>query len=382
MSGRAMKTQLALPTGIKKLTNIAVVRLKKHGVRFEIACYKNTAGAWRDGFEKDIDNVLQTTQIYNNVSKGVFAKEEDLLKAFGSADEKVVARLILETGEVQVSDKERKNTFDNIFRDAVNVLVDKCVNPETNRPYPPGMIERALREVHFQVDPTKSAKQQALAALPRLQKVFPIKRAEMRFRLTVPTLDLASATQDMLANENATIEKQTECEIVCTADPSVYRSLDKFAKETSVQLEVVTMAVMEGGVSETFHEMESTRGGAASASGAGDGDGAYAMRDMDGALAGAVPGGDGEAKMAKAAAAPVEVFYPRGPIAGMPEEHASRRDRFVCIDEIQGGWLVELRRRGGSSVVDAVFFSPDGVLHKSFAEARREAMRAKREGAA
>ncbi|ACO63081.1 predicted protein, partial [Micromonas commoda] len=181
-----MKTQLALPTGIKKLTNIAVVRLKKHGVRFEIACYKNTVGAWRDGFEKDIDNVLQTTQIYNNVSKGIFAKEEDLLKAFGSADEKVVAKLILETGEVQVSDKERKNTFDNIFRDAVNVLVDKCVNPETNRPYPPGMIERALREVHFQVDPTKSAKQQALAALPRLQKVFPIKRAAMRFRFTVP----------------------------------------------------------------------------------------------------------------------------------------------------------------------------------------------------
>ena len=40
MSGRASVTQLALPTGIKKLTNIAVVRLKKHGVRFEIACYK------------------------------------------------------------------------------------------------------------------------------------------------------------------------------------------------------------------------------------------------------------------------------------------------------------------------------------------------------
>lgn len=397
-----MKTQLALPTGIKKLTNIAVVRLKKHGVRFEIACYKNTVGAWRDGFEKDIDNVLQTTQIYNNVSKGIFAKEEDLLKAFGSADEKVVAKLILETGEVQVSDKERKNTFDNIFRDAVNVLVDKCVNPETNRPYPPGMIERALREVHFQVDPTKSAKQQALAALPRLQKVFPIKRAAMRFRLTVPA-ERAQATLDVLLGENATIEEQTESEIVCTADPSVYRTLDKFAKDTSVQLEVVTMAVMEGGVSETFGE---TRG-AERVSGSGDVNadgrrnvGAYAMRDLEGALAGAVPGGDGEAKMARAkivarrdaavgerdgsadgSAAGVEVLYPRGPIAGLPDEHASRRDRFAPIDEIQGGWRVELRRRGGSSVVDAVFFSPDGVLHKSFADARREAMRAKREGA-
>ena len=123
-----------------------------------------------------------------------------------------------------------------------------------------------------------------------------------------------------------------------------------------------------------------------------------------GALAGAVPGGDGEAKMARAkivarrdascvgerdgssgsAANPgpgVEVLYPRGPIAGVPDEHASRRERFAPIDEIQGGWLVELRRRVGSSVVDAVFFSPDGVLHKSFADARREAMRAKREEA-
>ena len=82
MSGRPMKAQLSLTTGIKKLTNIAVVRLKKAGVRFEIACYKNTVVAWRDGFEKDLDNVLQTTKVYNNVSKGVFAKEEDLLRAF------------------------------------------------------------------------------------------------------------------------------------------------------------------------------------------------------------------------------------------------------------------------------------------------------------
>ena len=324
-------------------------------------------GAWRDGFEKDIDNVLQTTQIYNNVSKGIFAKEEDLLKAFGSADEKVVAKLILETGEVQVSDKERKNTFDNIFRDAVNVLVDKCVNPETNRPYPPGMIERALREVHFQVDPTKSAKQQALAALPRLRKVFPIKRAAMRFRFTVPDKERAQATLDMLLGEGATIEEQTGSEIVCTADPSVYRTLDKFAKDTSVQLEVVTMAVMEGGVSETFQETARGVSGSGDVNADGRNVGAYAMRDLEGALAGAVPGGDGEAKMARAkivarrdaavgerdgsadgSAAGVEVLYPRGPIAGLPDEHASRRDRFAPIDEIQGELRVEL---GGAGFV-------------------------------
>ena len=35
--------------GQKRLTNIAVVRLKKGGQRFEIACYKNKVQDWRTG---------------------------------------------------------------------------------------------------------------------------------------------------------------------------------------------------------------------------------------------------------------------------------------------------------------------------------------------
>ena len=35
--------------GQKRLTNIAVVRIKKHGKRFEIACYKNKVVNWRNG---------------------------------------------------------------------------------------------------------------------------------------------------------------------------------------------------------------------------------------------------------------------------------------------------------------------------------------------
>jgi hypothetical protein len=29
-------------------TNVSVVRMKKNGCRFEIACYRNTVMAWRD----------------------------------------------------------------------------------------------------------------------------------------------------------------------------------------------------------------------------------------------------------------------------------------------------------------------------------------------
>lgn len=36
------------PTNQKRLTNIAVVRLKKAGKRFEIACYPNKVTSWRN----------------------------------------------------------------------------------------------------------------------------------------------------------------------------------------------------------------------------------------------------------------------------------------------------------------------------------------------
>jgi hypothetical protein len=55
------------------------------------------------------------------------------------------------------------------------------------------------------------------------------------------------------------------------------------------------------------------------------------------------------------------VVYARGPVAGLPEEHASRRERFAELDSLQPGWQVELRSRGAGGTVDAVFFTPAGT---------------------
>ena len=54
---------------------------------------------------------------------------------------------------LQVSDRERAVVYDTLFRDAAHVLVDKCVNPASGRPYTLGVIERALKDIHFVVDP-------------------------------------------------------------------------------------------------------------------------------------------------------------------------------------------------------------------------------------
>jgi ribosome maturation protein SDO1 len=65
-----------------------------------------------------------------------------------------------------VSDKERDVELSSMFKDVASIIAEKCVNPGTQRPYTISMIERALKDVHFSVDPKRGAKQQALHVCP------------------------------------------------------------------------------------------------------------------------------------------------------------------------------------------------------------------------
>lgn len=47
-----------------------------------------------------------------------------------------------------------------MFRDIATIVADKCVNPETKRPYTVILIERAMKDIHYSVKPNKSTKQQ------------------------------------------------------------------------------------------------------------------------------------------------------------------------------------------------------------------------------
>ena len=128
------------PVNQVRLTNVAYVRLNKAGKRFEIACYRNKALNWRSKVETDINEVLQIDSVFANVSKGMLANEKDIQAAFGTTDKKLVCIEILNKGELQVSDQERVALQEGAFKDIANIVVDKTVNPETDRPYTVSMI--------------------------------------------------------------------------------------------------------------------------------------------------------------------------------------------------------------------------------------------------
>lgn len=206
----------------------------------------------RSGAEKDLDEVLQTNTVFVNVSKGQVAKKEDLSNAFGTDDLTEICKQILSKGELQVSDRERQSQLEQMFRDIATIVAEKCVNPETKRPYTVSLIERAMKDIHFSVKANKSTKQQALEVIKQLKESIQIQRAHMRLRFVLPAKDgkrLKEKLRPLIkAVEDEDFDDQLE--MVCLIDPGCFREIDELIRcETKGKgtLEVLSLKDVEEG---------------------------------------------------------------------------------------------------------------------------------------
>lgn len=113
------------------------------------------------------------------------AKKEDLMKAFGKDDTTEICKEILSKGELQVSEKERHANLESMFKEIATMVADKCVNPESNRPYPVTIVEKAMKDAHYSIKPNKNVKSQALDVIKLLKEHIPIEKAQMRVKISV-----------------------------------------------------------------------------------------------------------------------------------------------------------------------------------------------------
>ena len=234
--------RITTPQNQQLLTNVAVVRMKRGGKRFEIAAYPNQVQAWRSGVETDLSEVLQTDRVYTNVSHGKFAKKQDLLKSFGTDNEEEVCKMVLEKGEIQISAAERQLTLDRLFKEVAAVVAEKCINTETSLPLTATYVERAMKELNFNLNPSRPAKQQALVVIAALKDNLPVQRARMRLRLSAAD---AAVVQARLQADGAACKLEPvagEDRAMVVIDPGSYRAVDEVA---SGEVEIIDTAVVD-----------------------------------------------------------------------------------------------------------------------------------------
>ncbi|VDO04709.1 unnamed protein product, partial [Rodentolepis nana] len=137
--------------------------------------------------EPNIDEVVQTHEVFANVSKGQLAKKSELFQDFETEDVEEIILKLLQEGEIPVSEMERKSISESLSRDIAKIISEKCVNTETNRPYTVTMIEKMMKECHINLQPNKSAKHQALKAIEKLMESgkYKIKPAMMEIVISL-----------------------------------------------------------------------------------------------------------------------------------------------------------------------------------------------------
>ncbi|KAF0992207.1 hypothetical protein HZS_6296, partial [Henneguya salminicola] len=151
---------LFTPTNQIRFTNVAIVRHKVNGKKFEIACYRNKIAGWRSGIETRLEDVIQSNQIFKDVSSGSIVTRKEILECYGTEDIVTVIKLILEKGSFQMSDKEREEALANMFKEIASQIHLIIVSSKTKLPYPQSIIEKAMKEVHFKVNLNQPFKKQ------------------------------------------------------------------------------------------------------------------------------------------------------------------------------------------------------------------------------
>lgn len=190
--------------------------------------------------EKDLDEVIQIESVFLNVSKGQVASNEDLKKAFGTTDTHEVLLEILKKGELQVGEKERSHELSNLWVEIATIVAQKCVEPSSQKPYTVGMIEKAMKDAHYSVKPSKSAKMQALDVIKLLQskEIIPLERAQMRVSVTMTAKEGKRLKEKVLPLFSHIEEEDWDdaWEIVGTIDPGSLRQINTLF-ETEVKSE-------------------------------------------------------------------------------------------------------------------------------------------------
>ncbi|KII61416.1 Ribosome maturation protein SBDS [Thelohanellus kitauei] len=227
-------TSIFTPTNQIRFTNVAVVRHKIKGKKFEVACYRNKIAGWRSGIETKLEDVIQSNQVFKDVATGSIATKKELLETFGTEDIVSVIKKILTNGTYQMSDKEREEALSSIFKTVASTITSSVVSPQNNM-YPQSMIEKALKEVHFKVNLGQNIRKQVKEGINKIKTILPIVEFKMIVRILVENTDVGEEfTKKCLEYSDEVVSDEVvggDKQIILKIKPENFHQLDLLAND-------------------------------------------------------------------------------------------------------------------------------------------------------
>jgi ribosome maturation protein SDO1 len=167
-------------------TKVTVVRFSVEGEKFEILVKPDPALEFKIGKRKDISGVLISDEIYTDSNKGTRASTEKLMKAFKTTDSNVIATMMLEKGELNLTTDQRRKMVSEKRKQIVDFIAKSYVDPRSHLPHPPLRIEQAMDDARVSVDPFRNTDEQIKEIIEQLRSIIPLKSENMLLEILVP----------------------------------------------------------------------------------------------------------------------------------------------------------------------------------------------------
>lgn len=168
------------------LEDAVIARLHKGGDHFEILVDPHEAEHIINGKTENILSALAIDAVFSDSKKGTHAPIESLQKHFKTTDISIIAKEIIQTGEIQLTTEQRHEMQQQKRKRIIDLIVKNAMDPKTKMPHPRTRIELAVDEAKIHIDPFKSVNKQMKTIIEALRPILPISMEQVRVSIKIP----------------------------------------------------------------------------------------------------------------------------------------------------------------------------------------------------
>jgi ribosome maturation protein SDO1 len=169
------------------MSNVAA-KIKKKGKEFEILVDLDKAISFKrqklEGNPASLRDILAINEVFTDYKKGIKPTSNDLKTAFGTDDIFKIAGIIINEGEIQLTQEFREKAREQKIKQIVEFLSRNCIDPRTQAPYTAQRIEQAIKQSGARID-DRSVDEQVTNIIKDLEKIIPLKIAVKKIEITV-----------------------------------------------------------------------------------------------------------------------------------------------------------------------------------------------------
>jgi len=162
-----------------------LARIKKTGKNFEILVNLDDALKFKKGEISFIE--AEGNKIFTDSKKGQVPSSDDLNKAFGTTDTNEIVKIIIKSGEVQLTQEHRDAEQEQKFKQVINFLATNAIDPQTKNPHTPERIKNALEQLHINIK-NVPIENQIKEIIAEISKIIPIKLETKKVKVTIPAI--------------------------------------------------------------------------------------------------------------------------------------------------------------------------------------------------